>query len=430
MPKIKNISAREILDSRGYPTVEVKLTLENGIQAKAAIPSGASTGKHEALELRDNDLDRYAGKGVLKACENVEKIIRPALIGQEPEPQKIDETIIALDGTKDKSKLGANAILGVSMACARAAAQTAGLPLYKYLKETYQFTTPATYRLPVPMLNVINGGRHADNKMDIQEFMILPLLGRLSDSPAGRTNKIFKERMRAGAEIFQTLKNIIKSVHGLSVAVGDEGGFAPRFQNNEEALKVLVAAIKDSRFALGKDIALALDVAASEFYNTKENKYLFEGRKKSAKEMIELYQAWTQQYPIISIEDGLAEDDWSNWTQLLVRNRDLMVIGDDLFTTNVERLSKGIEIRAANAILIKLNQIGTLTETMNCIKLAQKNNFKIVISHRSGETNDDFIADLAVAVGAEFIKTGAPDRGERVAKYNRLMEIEDEIMKK
>ncbi|MFA6145799.1 MAG: phosphopyruvate hydratase [Patescibacteria group bacterium] len=423
MSKIKSIHAREILDSRGNPTLEVRVVLENGLESKAAVPSGASTGIHEALELRDNNLNRYGGKGVLNACENVEKIIAPALIGHEPNPQEIDKLIIELDGTPNKSKLGANAILGVSLACARVAAKEAGIPLYKYIRETYQLINLSAYQLPIPMLNVINGGRHADNKLDIQEFMIVPLAENFKNQP----NQLFKERIRLSAEFFQILKNIIKSTYGFSVAVGDEGGFAPSFKNNEEVLKVLMSAAQEAGFKIGQDIVFALDVAASEFYDVKEKKYVFENKKLSSQDLIALYQTWVEKYPIISIEDGLSEDDWAGWRDLHARLQKIMIVGDDLFTTNIDHLKKGIEERAANSILIKPNQIGTLTETINCIKFAQANNYKIVISHRSGETSDDFISDLAVAVGADFIKAGAPNRGERVAKYNRLMEIEEEL---
>ncbi|MFA5050673.1 MAG: phosphopyruvate hydratase [Patescibacteria group bacterium] len=423
--KIKNIFAREILDSRGNPTLEVKVILENGMESKAAIPSGASTGIHEALELRDNSLNRYGGKGVLNACENVEKIIAPALIGHEPNPQEIDKLMIDLDGTPNKNKLGANAILGVSLACARVGAKSQNIPLYKYICETYQLTNLQTYKLPIPMLNVINGGRHADNKLDIQEFMIVPLAENFKNQP----DRLFKERIRLSAEFFQILKNIIKSTYGFSVAVGDEGGFAPSFKNNEEVLKVLMSAAQEAGFKIGQDIVFALDVAASEFYDVNEKKYVFENKKLSSQDLTALYQTWVEKYPIISIEDGLSEDDWAGWRDLHARLQKIMIVGDDLFTTNIDHLKKGIEERAANSILIKPNQIGTLTETINCIKLAQANNYKIVISHRSGETSDDFISDLAVAVGADFIKAGAPNRGERVAKYNRLMEIEEELGK-
>ncbi|MDD3101632.1 MAG: phosphopyruvate hydratase [Patescibacteria group bacterium] len=423
MSKITSIRACEILDSRGNPTLEVRVVLENGLESKAAVPSGASTGVHEALELRDNNSNRYGGKGVLKACENVEKIIAPALIGLELNPQEIDKLMIDLDGTPNKSKLGANAILGVSLACTRAGAKSQNIPLYKYIRETYQLTNLLTYQLPIPMLNVINGGRHADNKLDIQEFMIVPLADSLKNQP----NKLFKERIRLSAEFFQILKNIIKSTYGFSIAVGDEGGFAPSFKNNEEVLKVLMSAAQEAKLKIGQDIVFALDAAASEFYDVKEKKYIFENKKLSSQDMIDLYQTWIEKYPIISIEDGLSEDDWSGWRDLHARLQKIMIIGDDLFTTNIDHLKKGIEERAANSILIKPNQIGTLTETINCIKFAQANNYKVVISHRSGETSDDFISDLAVAVNADFIKAGAPNRGERVVKYNRLMEIEEEL---
>ena len=418
MPKIREISAREILESRGNPTVEAEVILENGIQAKAAVPSGASTGKYEALELRDNDITRYAGKGVLKACRNIERIIAPALIGQESEPQKADQTMINLDGTKNKSKLGANAILAVSLAVARAGARAADLPLYKYIRANYHL--PGTdYRLPTPMFNVINGGIHSDSGLDVQEFMVVP---------AAKTS--FRKKVRIGAEIFAALREILKS-RNLSFAVGDEGGFAPKLKKTEKVFELLVAITEYTQHRLGTETFFGLDVAASVFYDEKRKKYLFEKKKRSSQEMLKIYWKWFKTYPLISIEDPFAEDDWEIWPKLTEKVKTLdsskLVVGDDLFTTNVERFKKGIKIKAANAVLVKLNQIGTLTETIHCVNLARENNYRVIISHRSGETNDDFIADLAVGVRADLIKTGAPSRGERVAKYNRLMEIEEEL---
>ncbi len=418
MPKIREISAREILESRGNPTVEAEVILENGIQAKAAVPSGASTGKYEALELRDNDITRYAGKGVLKACRNIERIIAPVLIGQESEPQKADQIMINLDGTKNKSKLGANAILAVSLAVARAGARAADLPLYKYIRANYRL--PGTdYRLPTPMFNVINGGIHSDSGLDVQEFMVVP---------AAKTS--FRKKVRIGAEIFTALREILKS-RNLSFAVGDEGGFAPKLKKTEKVFELLVAITEYTQHRLGTETFFGLDVAASVFYDEKQKKYLFEKKKRSSQEMLKIYWKWFKTYPLILIEDPFAEDDWEIWPKLTEKVKTLdsskLVVGDDLFTTNVERFKKGIKIKAANAVLVKLNQIGTLTETIQCVNLARENNYRVIISHRSGETNDDFIADLAVGVRADFIKTGAPSRGERVAKYNRLMEIEEEL---
>ncbi|MEK7580272.1 MAG: phosphopyruvate hydratase [Patescibacteria group bacterium] len=419
--KIKNIIPREIIDSRGNPTIETKIILENGILGVASVPSGASTGQREAVELRDNDLNRYCGKGVLQACQNVEKIIAPLLIGMEASDQSlIDQKMIEADGTANKSKLGANAILSVSLAVARAAAATLNKPLYQYIRETYQLALN-DYRLPSPMLNVINGGKHADNKTDIQEYMLV-FPGQ---------NTLFSEKIRMATEIFNMLKNILKSVYGYSVMVGDEGGFAPALNSNEEALKILTEVIKDSNYRLGRDLFLGLDCAASEFFDKKTGQYKFEQKPKTKKEMIVLYQSWLVKYPIVSIEDPFADDDWETWQEFttLIKSATtpINLVGDDLFTTNVNYLQKGIDQAVANAILIKLNQIGTLTETINCINLAKANNYKTIISHRSGETTDDFIADLAVAVNADFIKAGAPSRGERVVKYNRLMEIEREL---
>jgi len=416
MAKIQKIKAREILDSRGNPTVEVLLVLDDGRQVKAAVPSGASTGKYEALELRD-DNERYSGKGVLKACRNVEEIIAPALVGQEPDPRKMDQTMIQLDGTANKSRLGANAILGVSLAVARAAALTQNLPLYEYIRKHYELTMEK-YFLPTPMFNVINGGKHSDSGLDVQEFMVIPVKG-----------ETFREKVMVGTEIFSALRKVLQ-IRKLTFAVGDEGGFAPKLKKTEKVFDLLTSIADFTKHQLGTDAFLGLDVAASIFHDEKNKKYLFEGRKRSSKEMFKIYWHWLKGWPLMLIEDPFCEDDWEAWPVFTEKTAELgtkIIVGDDLFTTNTERLKKGIETRAANAILIKLNQIGTLTETIECINLARENKYKVVISHRSGETNDDFIADLAVAVNADFIKSGAPNRGERVAKYNRLMEIEKEL---
>jgi enolase len=402
--QIKSIKAREILDSRGNPTVACRVTLANGVSAEAMVPSGASTGAHEAIELRDGNKKRYSGKGVLKAVNNINKIIAPKLKGKDVFQQReIDELMIKLDGTKNKSKLGANAILGVSLACAQAAAKAKNLPLHKYLGPGRS--------LPYPMMNILNGGKHADSGLEIQEFMIIPQA------------KKFSERIRQGAEVFHALKKILAK-DGQSIGVGDEGGFAPHLHKNEQALIYIKKAVEEAGYKLGKDIKLAIDAAASEFYRGK-NSYRFDKKKIKAKKLITIYEKWAKKYHIISIEDGLAEDDWDNWWILSRRlGNKICLVGDDLFVTNMERLQMGIERKVGNSILIKLNQIGTLTETMDCIKLAQKNKYKVIISHRSGETEDTTIADLAVAVGADYIKTGSLCRTERVAKYNRLMEIE------
>jgi enolase len=416
MAKIKQVIAREILDSRGNPTIEVEVLLDNGRKSWAAVPSGASTGTHEALELRDGDKKRYGGKGVLKAVANVNRKIAPKLIGQNPTNQKqIDELMIKLDGTPNKSKLGANAILGVSLAIARAAAISQKKPLYAYLHAKYWNKSKLSF--PVPMMNIMNGGAHADWSIDIQEFMVTP------------QQKNIKEAIRCGAEIFQALKAYLKK-NGYPVTVGDEGGYAPKLPGNEQAMKVIGLAVKQAGYHLGQDVKMAIDSAASEFYQECIYDMKADKRKRTAKQMVEMYARWVQKYPIESLEDGLSEDDWQGW-QLLTKTlgKKISLIGDDLYVTNVKRLKQGIEQKAGNAILIKLNQIGSVTETIDCIKLAQKNKFKIAVSHRSGETVDDFIADLAVASGAEYIKTGSLCRSERIAKYNRLMEIWDEVKK-
>lgn len=411
---IKSITAREILDSRGNPTVEATLVLEDGSMGIAAVPSGASTGTHEALELRDN-AKRYGGKGVLKAVKNITTEIAKALIGHDAFVQRaIDERMIALDGTPSKKRLGANAILAVSMAVARAAAVSRGLPLYRYLRETCH-PKEKSWRMPIATMNVINGGRHADNGLSIQEFMIVPVHAQ------------FAERVRMGSQIFHTLGQILESKK-YATGVGDEGGYAPELTNNEQALKLLMTAIQTAGFTPGRHVYLALDIAASEFYHG--GKYYFLGQKVgwTADKMIRNLEVWVKKYPFVSIEDPLAEDDWDNWktlTKQLGRSAD--IVGDDLFVTNVGRIQKGIEMKVGNTVLIKLNQIGTLSETMDAIDLAKKHGYKISVSHRSGETADTFIADLAVAVNAEYIKTGSLSRSERVEKYNRLMKIEDEV---
>ena len=415
--KIKQINAREILNSRGNPTVEVKLILDNGLQTKASVPSGASKGEHEAVELRDNDSSRYGSKGVLKACYNVDKVIAPAIIGRAPDPKVIDKIMIKLDGTKNKSKLGANAILCVSLAVARAAALVSGVPLYKYIRKEYGLTSKK-YNLPIPMFNVINGGKHSDSGLSIQEFMVIPV-----------DKESFKKKVRIGVEVFIALKQALK-IRGFRFAVGDEGGFAPKIKTTKKVFDLLTTITKSIESHLSTEIFLGIDAAASVFYNKETGKYLFEKKNLSGENMLKLYWEWLKNYHLLLIEDPFYENDWEMWPKLTEKIKTLdsrLVVGDDLFTTNVERLQKGIELKACNSILIKLNQIGTLTQTIDCINLAKKNNYKVIISHRSGETNDDFIADLAVGVNADFIKAGAPDRGERVAKYNRLMEIEDEL---
>lgn len=411
MTIISDVYAREILDSRGNPTVEVEVWTESGGYGRAGVPSGASTGAFEAVELRDGDKSRYLGKGVMNAVDNVNNIIAPELIGRDSLEQiLIDKMLIELDGTPNKGKLGANAILGVSMACARAAADTLGLPLYQYLGGVNGKT------LPVPMMNILNGGQHADNNVDIQEFMVMPV-GACC----------FKEALRIGAEIFHSLKSVLKC-KGLNTAVGDEGGFAPNLTSNEEALATIVEAIEKAGYVPGKDVMLAIDVAATELYNPETKIYTLEGenRKFTQAEMVDFYADLVKKYPIISIEDGMNEEDWEGWKMLTERLGDkVQIVGDDLFVTNTERLNKGIELKAANSILIKLNQIGTITETLDAIEMAKKAGFTAVVSHRSGETDDSTIADLVIAVNAGQIKTGAPSRIDRVAKYNQLLRLED-----
>jgi enolase len=413
--KIKKITAREILDSRGNPTIEVKVLLDNGIIGKASVPSGASTGSHEALELRDNDKRRYGGKGVLKAVNNVNDPINYLLKGMDvTRQQDIDRLMIKLDNTPNKADLGANASLGVSLACACAGALTMNLPLYKYLRQIYKIHY-TNYKLPIPLMNVLNGGKHAGWTTDIQEFMIVPMA------------KTMAKRVQQGSEVFHKLAEILKS-KGYSTLVGDEGGYAVKFKKNEDALQNLVLAINKSCFRLAKDIGLAIDAASTEFYNASKKIYKFDKKNISASGLIETLARWQLKYKLISIEDGLAEDDWSGWKKLTAKlGEKCLLIGDDLFVTNEKRLQRGVSEGAANAILIKPNQIGTLTETMATIYLAKQNGYKVIISHRSGETADTFIADLAVAVNADYIKTGSVSRSERVEKYNRLMEIETEL---
>lgn len=410
---IKKVEAREILDSRGNPTVEAIVYLADDSQGVAAVPSGASTGTYEAVELRDGGT-RYGGKGVLKAVKNINNTIAKALENKNAIQQKeIDLLLLSLDGTKNKSKLGANAILAVSMACARAAANSQGEPLYKYIRKA--FNLPENdWKMPLATMNVINGGRHADSGLSIQEFMIVPM------------HKQMSERIRIGAEIFHTLAKILHKKN-YTTAVGDEGGFAPNLADNESALKVLMLAIKEAGYVPGKNVYLAMDMAASEFYKNK--KYAIDKKGTvGADKIISILSKWVKKYPIVSIEDPLAEDDWDNWAALTKElGKKCAVVGDDLFVTNVERISKGIEMKVANAVLIKVNQIGSLSETIDAIYLAKKNKYKVSVSHRSGETSDTFIADLAVAVNADFIKTGSMSRSERVEKYNRLMKIESEL---
>lgn len=409
MSTIVEVVAREILDSRGNPTVEVDVWLEGGFMGRAAVPSGASTGGFEAVELRDQDPSRYLGKGVTKAVENVNKKIAPNIVGLDALDQLlIDRTLIDLDGTPDKSNLGANAILGVSLACAKAAAEYLGLPLWRYLGG------PFAHQMPVPLMNFINGGRHADNPLDVQEFMVVPW-GAVS----------FSEALRMGVEIFHNLKGVLKE-WGLSTSVGDEGGFAPALSSTEEALKVLLEAIQRAGYQPGEEVAIALDVAASELY--RDGKYYLEGRAMTSSDMVDFYEGLIERFPICSIEDGLAEEDWEGWRILTERlGKRVQLVGDDLFVTNPKRLMKGVELGVANAILIKPNQIGTLSETMATVEMAKRQGYGTIISHRSGETEDTTIADLAVALNAGQIKTGAVSRTDRVAKYNQLLRIEEEL---
>ena len=412
MSTIAGIYARQILDSRGNPTVEVDVLTETGIIGTAAVPSGASTGVHEAMELRDGDKQVYNGKGVLKAVENVNKILNEELKGMlVTEQGVIDKAMIDIDGTPNKSNLGANAILGVSLACAKAAALNVGMPLFRYVGGTNANT------LPIPMMNIINGGAHADNSVDFQEFMIMPVGA-----------ETFADAIRMGAEIFHKLKDVLKK-EGLSTNVGDEGGFAPNLKSNEEALKVIIKAIEGAKYKPGVDVFIALDPASSEYYIEKENVYHFKksnGHKLSPAEMVDFWKDWCARYPIISIEDGMAEDDWKGWSLMTkALGSKIQLVGDDLFVTNTKRLQQGIDMKVANSILIKVNQIGTLTETINAVNLAYKNSYTAVMSHRSGETEDTTIADLAVAVNTGLIKTGSACRTDRIAKYNQLIRIEE-----
>jgi enolase 1/2/3 len=412
MTEIVDIQAREVLDSRGNPTVEAEVFLDSGFVGRAIVPSGASTGEHEAVELRDGDKSRYLGKGVLKAVEHVNEEILDALVGLDAsEQQYIDQQMIELDGTPNKGRLGANAILAVSMACARACAEAADVPLYRYLGGV------SARVLPLPMMNILNGGAHADNNVDFQEFMAMPV-----GAPS------FSEALRWGAEVFHTLKAVLKK-RGYNTAVGDEGGFAPSLKSNVEAIEVILEAIQQAGYKPGEQIAIALDPAASEFFQ--DGKYVFKKSDKSthtSEQMVRFWADWVRQYPIVSIEDGLAEDDWDGWSlatkELGAR---IQLVGDDLFVTNVERLRRGIDTHVANSILIKLNQIGTVTETLDAIALANRNGYTAVISHRSGESEDSFIADLAVATNAGQIKTGSASRTDRIAKYNQLLRIQDEL---
>ena len=410
MAVIKDIIGREILDSRGNPTVEADVILDNGLKATASVPSGASTGSREALELRDLDKNRYNGKGVLKAVMNVNTIIKAALVGQQLDQPKIDNILLNLDGTKYKSNLGANAILAVSLACLKAAAFNEG-------KELYEYVSTGQVSLPIPMMNIINGGKHADSGLEIQEFMIVPVV------------KSFKERVRCGAEIFHTLKNILTEQKQIT-SVGDEGGFAPKLNSNTEALDLIVKAIIQSGYTPKKDVYIALDVAASETYNKQTGKYTIDHKEMGPNELLIYYQKLVAEYPIISIEDPFNEDDFEHFAALTkLMNNKILLVGDDYFVTNKEFLQKGIDNKAGNSILLKANQIGTITEMIDTIMLAKKNNYQMVISHRSGETEDTFIADLAVGLNISYIKTGSMSRGERIAKYNRLMRIEEKLTK-
>jgi enolase len=412
MSYISEIFARQILDSRGNPTVEVDVLTDEGALGRAAVPSGASTGIHEAVELRDNDKKKYLGKGVLKAVTNVNKIVAPALLGYDVADQTgIDEMMIQLDGTANKGKLGANALLAVSMAVAKAAAEEAGLPLFRYIGGTNAKT------LPIPMMNILNGGAHADNKIDFQEFMI---------QPVGAAN--FSEGLRWGVEIFHALKSVLKK-KGFSTNVGDEGGFAPNIQSNEEAIETVLEAITAAGYKPGSQITIAMDAANSELWDAKKKKYVFHkssGKTLSSDELVKFWEKWAKQYPITSIEDGMAEDDWNGWAALTqVLGKKCQLVGDDLFVTNVLRLQKGIDTGVGNALLVKVNQIGTITETINAVTLAQHNGYNTIMSHRSGETEDTTIADLAVALNCGQIKTGSASRTDRIAKYNQLIRIEE-----
>jgi enolase len=408
MSEIVNVVAREILDSRGNPTVEVEVTTAEGNTGRAAVPSGASTGAHEAYELRDGDKNRYGGKGVFKAIDNIREKIAPEILGlQATEQVYLDKVLRELDGTENKSNLGANAILGVSLAVAKAAALDVRLPLYRYVGGSQ------ACRLPVPLMNVLNGGAHANNGLDVQEFMIVPTV-----------NNSYAESLRAGTEIFHTLKKILAK-KGLSTAVGDEGGFAPKLGGNQDAMDLLMSAIVDAGYDPGQNVFLALDVAATELY--KDGKYQWEGNMIAPNELLNIYKSWSEKYPLISVEDGFGEDDWDSWVKATAEMPATQLVGDDLFVTNPKRIRQGLEKKAANALLVKVNQIGTLTETFEAVNLAQRHKYKTVMSHRSGETEDVTIADLAVALNCHQIKTGSLCRGERTAKYNQLLRIEEDL---
>ncbi len=412
---IKSIQAREVLDSRGNPTVAARVTLKNGYSAEAMVPSGASTGVHEAVELRDGDQKRYGGKGVLKAVKNVNTVIAKALNGKNVlQHRALDQIMLKLDGTNNKAKLGANAILAVSLAAARVGADAQHVELYQHIRQIYKLPLKG-WKLPHPMMNILNGGKHADNGLEFQEFMIVPQA------------KKFAERIRQGAEVFQALKSYLHK-QKLSTSVGDEGGFAPYLKHNEAALQAIAAAVKQAGYTFGKDIKVALDPASSEFYNATKGTYTFDKKAITAKQLQAIYTRWAKQYHVISIEDGLAEDDWANWKILTSGlGKTMKLVGDDLFVTNVQRLQMGIERQVGNAILIKVNQIGSLSETIDTIRLAQQHHYTVVVSHRSGETEDTTIADLAVAVNAEYIKTGSLSRSDRIAKYNRLLAIAAQV---
>ncbi len=418
MPTIRDIKGREILDSRGNPTVEVKMVLSDGTIAKASVPSGASTGAHEAHEMRDGDKRRFGGLGVLKAIKNVDGPIADALRGMEVQEQrKLDARMRDLDGTPNKSKLGANAILGVSLAAARAGATSLQLPLYRYIRDVYDLPRENGYKLPLPMMNVLNGGAHANWSIDFQECIVIP------------RQKKFCDRVRCGAEIFHALLGILKSKK-MPTGVGDEGGFAPKLKSNARAFELIAQAVRKAGYALGPDVAFGMDPATSEFYDAKKKRYVLatDGRKLDSEGMIKMWASYVKRWPFLSIEDGMAEDDWDGWKSLTdALGKKVALVGDDFFVTNVDRLRLGIERGAANAILVKVNQIGTLSEAIDAVRMAQQNGYKVAISHRSGETADTMIADLAVAVNAEYIKTGSLSRSERLEKYNRLMEIEDEV---
>ncbi len=414
MSLIAAIQAREILDSRGNPTVEVDVYTQNGVLGRAAVPSGASTGKHEAVELRDNDKNRYVGKGVTKAVNNINTVIQEELRGHSVLDQKgLDTLMLRLDGTENKNRLGANAILGVSLACAKAAANESGMSLYRYVGGIH------AHVLPLPMMNILNGGAHADNRIDFQEFMVMP---------AGAPN--FAESLRMGTEVFHALKKVLKD-KGLSTNVGDEGGFAPNLQSNEEAIQSVMMAIEKAGYSPGKDIWIAMDAASTEFYDEESGMYIFKkstGDKLTSSEMVSFWKDWCNKYPILSIEDGLAEDDWKGWAELTATlGSKVQLVGDDLFVTNSKRLKRGIDENIANSILVKVNQIGTLTETIEAVTMAKENSYTAVMSHRSGETEDSTIADLAVALNTGQIKTGSASRSDRIAKYNQLLRIEEEL---